>query len=166
MYHAFIACDPRPGTGIVEVNVACGGRHGEAPADRAGRPARADVWVCSQAVLSPASASTFRTWLGGVHDIARHGHFEMHGLDPEAEVPVYFLEPEGKLGATAMLSGKSVAGGPVTVRLEPCGTAMARLVGPDGKLLGGRLRGVSITMAVTPGPPRLGTGAGRGTRRR
>ncbi len=32
--------------------------------------------------------------------------------------------------------------------------AMARLVGPDGQPLGGRLRGVSITMAVTPGPPR------------
>jgi hypothetical protein len=40
---------------------------------------------------------------------------------------------------------------------------MARLVGPDGKPVTGQPRGVSVTMAVTPGPPtgaaRLRTGA-------
>ena len=66
---------------------------------------------------------------------------------------MYFLEPERKLGATAQVSGRSAASGPVTVRLEPCGSAMARLIGADGKPVVGRLRGVSITMAVTPGPP-------------
>ena len=63
----------------------------------------------------------------------RDGRFEVHGLDPDAEVPIYFLEPKGKLGATVRLSGKSGSGGPVTVRLEPCGTARARLVDPTGK---------------------------------
>ena len=75
------------------------------------------------------------------------------GSTPTREVPVHLLQPDRKLGATVRLSGKSAAGGPVTVRLEPCGMAMARLVGPDGKPLGGRLRGVSVMMAVTPGPP-------------
>jgi hypothetical protein len=41
----------------------------------------------------------------------------------------------------------------MTVRLEPCGVAMARLVGPDGKPVTGQPRGVSVTMVVTPGPP-------------
>ena len=37
----------------------------------------------------------------------RDGRFEVHGLDPDAEVPVHFLDPKGKLGATVRLSGKS-----------------------------------------------------------
>ena len=86
-------------------------------------------------------------------EVARRGHFEVHGLDPETEVPVHFLQPDRKLGATVRVSGKMAAQGPVTVRLEPCGLAMARLVGPDGKPVTGQPRGVTITMVVTPGPP-------------
>ncbi len=92
-------------------------------------------------------------WLGNFHDVARHGHFEVHGLDPETEVPVHFLQPESKLGATVRVSGKMATQGPVTVRLEPCGQAMARLVGPDAKPVTRPDRGVSVTMVVTPGPP-------------
>ena len=64
------------------------------------------------------------------------GRFEVHGLDPETEVPVYFLEPKRKLGGVVNLSGKSAAGGPVTVRLEPCGAAKARFV--DSRRQAGR----------------------------
>ena len=78
------------------------------------------------------------TWL----EVARRGHFEVHGLDLETEVPVHFLQPDRKLGATVRVSGKMAASGPVTVRLEPCGLAMARLVGPDGQPVTGPLRGV------------------------
>ena len=62
---------------------------------------------------------------------------------PTVEVPVFFLEPERKLGATVRFSGRSASGGPVTVRLEPCGTARARLVDPDGKPLD-RYRAASV----------------------
>ncbi len=63
--------------------------------------------------------------------------FELHGLDPDADVPVHFLEPKHKLGATVHLSGKSAAGGQITVRLQPCGTAQARLVDPNGQPVAG-----------------------------
>ena len=74
----------------------------------------------------------------------------MHGLDPETEVPVHFLQPERKLGATVRVSGKMAAQGPVTVRLEPCGMAMARLVGPDGKPVTGQPRGTGSSRWSSP----------------
>ncbi len=91
-------------------------------------------------------------WRGDRHGNVRNGRFELHGLDPDAEVPVHFLDPQHKLGATARFSGKSAAGEPITVRLEPCGTATARLVNPDGKPLGGLTQPRLIWMVVTPGP--------------
>ena len=77
--------------------------------------------------------------------------FELHGLDPDSEIPVSFLEPKRKLGATVRFSGKSAGGEPIVVKLEPCATATARLVGPDGKPLGGFTQPALISMVVTPG---------------
>ena len=94
-----------------------------------------------------------RSWSGRHHGNVRNGRFEIHGLDPDTEVPVYFLDPKRKLGGVVNLSGKSAAGGPVTVRLEPCGAAKARVVDPGGKPVAGRLPRGFITMVVTPGPP-------------
>ena len=104
-----------------------------------GQPAR-DVCVYSRAVLGPTAASAMRVWPPPWIEVARRGHFEVHGLDLETEVPVHFLQPERKLGATVRVSGKMAAQGPVTVRLEPCGQAMARLVGPDGRPVTGQPR--------------------------
>ena len=152
--HAFLPYDPRPGTETPEIRVAL--RRGATVKFRLigpdGQPAR-DVWVYSRAVLGPTAASAVRVVAATLDEVARRGHFEVHGLDPETEVPVHFLQPDRKLGATVRLSGKMAAQGPVTVRLEPCGLAMARLVGPDGKPVTGQPRGVSVTMVVTPGPP-------------
>jgi hypothetical protein len=58
--------------------------------------------------------------------------FELHGLDPEQAVPVYFLDDVHEWGAAVEFSGKQ-AGEDVTVRLQPNGQARARFVGPDGK---------------------------------
>ena len=153
--HAFLPCNPRPGTEPPEIYVAL--RRGATVKVRLigpdGQPAR-DVWVYSRAVLGPMATSAVRGWQGGYHDVARHGHFEVHGLDAETEVPVHFLQPDRKLGATVRLSGKMAARGPITVRLGPCGQAMARLVGPDGTPVAGRPRGLGVAMVVTPGPPR------------
>ena len=110
-----------------------------------------DTWMISRVMLSPPGGMR-QTWRGDQHGNARNGRFELHGLDPDAEVPVYFLEPNRKLGATAYFSGKSASGGPVTVRLQPCGTAQARLVDPDGKPVGGFSKPWLISMVVTPGP--------------
>jgi len=65
------------------------------------------------------------------------------------------LHATHNLGAIALLSGKSAAGGPFTVRLQPCGAARARLVDLAGKSVR-RSResyGSHMTMmVVTPGP--------------
>ncbi len=130
------------------------GRHGEVPADRAGRPAgQGRPGLQPGRPRAVGRYSAVREWPLTWIEVARRGHFEVHGLDPETEVPVHFLQPERKLGATVRVSGKMAAQGPVTVRLEPCGLAMARLVGPDGKPVTGQPRGVTVTMVVTPGPP-------------
>jgi RNA polymerase sigma factor (sigma-70 family) len=78
----------------------------------------------------------------------RDGQFELHGLDPEKGCRVAFLEPAKAWGTTVELSGKA-AGGPVTVRLEPCGRAVARFVDPAGKPLVGHRPLIDI--AITPG---------------
>ena len=113
-----------------------------------GQPA-GDVRVYSRAVLGPSPYSASRMWPATWTEVARRGHFEIHGLDSETEVPVHFLQPNRKLGATVRLSGKMATQGPLTVRLELCGQAMARLVGPDGKAVTGQPRRVSVTM-VSP----------------
>ncbi len=83
----------------------------------------------------------------------RDGHFALHGLQPDGEEPVYFLEPSRKLGAAARLSGRAEANLPVTVRLEPCGTALARLITPDSKPLPHYPASRLLSMIITPGPP-------------
>ncbi len=124
-----------------------------------GQPVR-DAWFFSRVTLAPTGV--WRQWTGANHGNVHNGRFEVHGLDPKTEVPVYFLDPKRKLGAVVKLSGQSAAGGPVTVRLEPCGAARARIVGPGGKPVAGypprRVRGVyngllRCSMVVTPGPP-------------
>jgi hypothetical protein len=89
------------------------------------------------------------------HDLGWHfpteahdGVFEVHGLDPEKTVPVYFLDPVAQGGAVVQLSGKQ-AGQEVTVRLVPCGRATARYVDGDGKPLAGFRAAPDIV--VTPG---------------
>ena len=62
-----------------------------------------------------------------------------------------FFEPKRKLGATVHFSGKRAGGEPIVVKLEPCATATARLVGPDGKPLAGFQNPALISMVVTPG---------------
>ena len=131
--HAYAALDLKPGIDSQEVNLVL--RRGATVTGRVvgpdGQPVR-DAWIFSRLILDPSLGP------GGAGPAAttasvRNGRFEIHGLAPDAEVPVYFLEPKRKLGAVVNLSGKSAAGGPVTVRLEPCGAARARLVDPDGK---------------------------------
>ena len=127
-------------------------RDGERPGRRAGRPARPGCLDLQPAHPRPESARQRGSWTGSYHGKVRNGRFAIRGLAPDAEVPVYFLEPERKLGAVVNLSAKSAAGGPVTVRLEPCGAARAWLVDPDGKPVAKPVRKLIITMVVTPGP--------------
>ena len=115
-----------------------------------GLPVR-DARMISRIIMPPA-AGQWKTWFGGYHDDVHEGHFELHGLAPDTEIPVHFLDPKRRLGATAVFSGKSAMGRPATVRLEPCGSAKGRLVYTDGEPVAGRLQPqLTITMVVTPG---------------
>jgi len=152
--HAYAALDLKPGMGSQEVNLVL--RRGATVEGRVvgpdGQPVR-DAWIFSRLILDP-SREAARYWTELYHGKVSNGAFAIRGLALDAEVPVYFLEPKRKLGAVVNLSVKSAAGGPITVRLEPCGDARAWLVDPDGKPVAKPVRNLMITMVVTPGPAR------------
>ncbi len=109
------------------------------------RPAD-EVLILSRVFITPYDTE-FRT---ASKIVARGGQFELHGLDPEKSVPVYFLDSKNELGATMDISGKSAEAQPLVVRLSPCGKAVARFVDPDGKPLVKYKPDLQII--VTPGP--------------
>jgi hypothetical protein len=126
--HAFVACEAKASGPAVELEVAL--RPGVTVTGRVIGPDDQPVtnaWILGRLALMP-SPMAWNMFCGEYHRIAFNGQFELHGVDPDAEVPVVFFEPARKLAAVVYLSGKSAATGPVTVRLEPCGTARGRLV--------------------------------------
>ena len=151
--HANMLLDLKPGIGSKDIHVTV--RRGVAVKGHVvgpdGQPVR-DTRVISRIIMQPTPGA-WKNWHGDYHDSVHGGRFEIHGLDPDAEVPVHFLDPKRKLGATVIFSGKSATHGPVTVRLEPCGSARTRLVNPNGKPFVGRLPRRTIMMVVTPGAP-------------
>src|SRR5262249_38659838 len=62
----------------------------------------------------------------------RDGRFTLRGCDPQGSVPAVCIAFEKQWGAAVNLSGRQ-AGKPVTVRLQPCGSAKARCATLDGK---------------------------------
>jgi hypothetical protein len=149
--HAFVALDPKVGVEDAEVTVTL--RRGATVQGHIVGPDGRTVASAAMIsrILLPPRPGPYLPWQ--YHDAGRvrDGRFAIHGLDPDAEVPVHFLDRDGRLGATATLSGKSGSDGPVTVRLEPCGTAWARLVDRDGKPVAGYRGAGLIVIIVTPG---------------
>ena len=115
-----------------------------------GQPVR-DAWIFSRTIArSPVGG--WKMWSGRDRDSVYNGFFELHGLDPDIDVPVFFLDPKHTLGATVKFSGRLAADSPVTVRLEPCGSAKMRLVDLRGKPVAGFKLGPFCTrMVITPG---------------
>ena len=154
--NSFVACDPKLSGPRVEVHLTL--RRGVTVAGRIVRPddkpAR-DAWVIGRAVLDPRPAFLGREWRGSYHALAPSGRFDLHGLDPEIELPVCFLPPKRRLGAVIRLAGKSASGQLVTVRLEPCGAAKARLVDTHGRPVAGYRHMALIRLVITPGPERV-----------
>ncbi len=155
--HAFHPLTLKPGDANQDVAIAL--RPSPAVKGRVigpdGQPVRSALMI-GRVILQP-NWIAFLVWTGGHRDAVRDGSFAVHGLPPDAEVPVYFLDAKHNLGATAMFSGRSAAGDPVTVRLQPCGAARARLVDAAGKPVAGSrdAYGSHMTMmVVTPGPIR------------
>jgi hypothetical protein len=163
--HAYRAVDLKPGGPDHEVDLTL--RRGTALHGRAvgpdGQSVR-DAWVCSRLMLRTQPDGGWKTLIlpqDHSRSPVRDGRFVLHGLDPNTavEVPAFFLDPERKLGATARFSGRSAASGPVTVRLEPCATALARLVTADGQSLNLYDARALASMVITPGPPLQGVRA-------
>jgi protocatechuate 3,4-dioxygenase beta subunit len=150
--HAFIAYDLKPGGEIRDMRIVL--RRGVTVLGQVvgpdGQPGQ-DAWLFSRIHLGPG-LRLWQFWNGGRHGTARGGRFVLRGLDPNAETLIHVLEPKSKLGATVRVSGKSPNSEPVTVRLQPCGTATARVVDPDGKPIGGFRLPRLISMVITPGP--------------
>ncbi len=109
-----------------------------------------DGLIFSRINLTTPAFGGWKVWGPGAPGRVRDGRFELHGLDPDNEVPFFFLDSEHELGTTVRLSGKSASGGPLNVRLDRCGAARARLVDRDGKVLGKRTS-ANVTLIVTPG---------------
>jgi hypothetical protein len=143
---AYASLDVRPNQESAELNLAI--RRGVTVRGRIVGPSNqpvGDVLILSRHFLG----ANEDTWNGGnVH--VRSGQFELHGLDPDASVPFYFLDPKNELGATVDLSGKSAENGPLVVRLQACGRAVARYVTPAGKPKVKYDPGLQIL--VSPGP--------------
>jgi RNA polymerase sigma factor (sigma-70 family) len=151
--HAYTFLDLKPGSTGLEVNAML--RRGATIQGRVigpdDRPVKS-ASIFSRAILMTSPSGGWKIWSARDRGTVTEGRFVIHGLDRDTVVPVYFLDPEHELGATVNLSGNSAASGLVTVRLERCGTARARPVGPDGKAVDrARLR-MTTVMVVTPGP--------------
>jgi RNA polymerase sigma factor (sigma-70 family) len=152
--HAFVACDPKSdgaGHDVHNVNVVL--RPGITVKGLVvgpdGQPVP-DAWMISRIHRYPGPM-LYARWSAEYHSSARNGQFELHGLDPDADVPISFLEPRRKLGANVRFSGKRAEGEPIVVKLEPCGAATARVVGPESKPLRSMTPPMAINMVVTPG---------------
>ncbi len=75
------------------------------------------------------------------------GAFTLTGLDPKAETPVYVLDRQHEVGGRVVVSAKSV-GEDVTVKLQPCARAKARVVDAAGKPQAGHyLAGLRLLLA-------------------
>jgi RNA polymerase sigma factor (sigma-70 family) len=68
--------------------------------------------------------------------------FEVIGLEPGKPRTVSFMHRERKLAASVSVKPGD---GPVEVRLAPCGSAVGRLVDPDGSPLAGALVGLVLS---------------------
>ena len=111
-----------------------------------------DAVVLSRQQIDPINL----VWLTHHYNQAHHGRFELHGFDPDKKSPVYFLDAEHRWGAVVEFSGKQAAE-ELTVRLEPCGQARARFVGPDGKPIEKLDMGPYFKLIMTPGSVHTGS---------
>jgi protocatechuate 3,4-dioxygenase beta subunit len=154
--HAFVPHEAGPDARDVTVTIRPGRTVRGRVVGPDGQPVPLALMI-GRIFVPPTPMAGYVLWRYGPRRAARDGRFEIHGLDPDAEVPVHFLDSKRNLGATAMLSGKSGSTGPVTVRLEPCGTARLRLVDRDGKPAAGIPgRRLTVSLVVTPGASQTG----------
>jgi beta-lactamase regulating signal transducer with metallopeptidase domain len=145
--HAIKRIDPASGSPAIETTIALerGSTVSGTVLAPEGRLAGETLMV-SRLQVWPSSLR----WRGDGQTI-RGGRFSLSGLTVGVEYPVYFLDPDKKLGGAVRLRAKDASPASVEVRLAPCGTAKARFVDFRGAPIAGLRQPLMIV--VTPGPP-------------
>ena len=110
-----------------------------------------DVVILSRHFIN-YNADTVRS--AGVPICVKNGQFSLHGLDPDASVPFYFVDLKNETGATVEISGRSADNGPIVVHMQPCGKAIARFVSLEGRPIANHYPFLMIL--VSPGPSQVG----------
>jgi hypothetical protein len=123
--------------------------------DPAGRPVD-DAIILIRQQIDPDRL----TWPGPDTNRVHAGRFELHGFDVEKPMPAYFLDAEHEWGIAVELSGRQ-ADEDLVIRLQPCGQARVRFLGPDGKPVARLNVFPYIELLMTPGATRIMI-AGRG----
>ncbi len=127
------------------------------PGDRADGKPIAEAFAIGRS-YSPYDDQRFPfiSFNGGAPRIeVRDGRIDIPGCDPEKPSTFYFLDVKDQLGATVEVSGKLAAGGPITVRLQKCGSARVRYKDSDGKPIANHSADEfpgMLTLIITPGP--------------
>jgi hypothetical protein len=114
--------------------------------DQEGKPVEA-VEMFSRLHIDPRSL-----WWRGFGVEAKGGRFEVSGLAPDREYPVYFLDSKRRRGATVMIQAGMP---PPRVVLQACSAAAMRFVDDQGKPVA--KQEPDIELVVTPGRLRYST---------
>ncbi len=75
------------------------------------------------------------------------GELIVPGCDPEKGGSIWLFDKDNALGATVDFTGAVAAGPPLSVKLEPCGSAALKVVDSEGK----RLAWPVVRIVFTPG---------------
>ena len=151
--HALSPLDLKPGDGGPRAR-----RRAPPRADREGTaPAAEGQPIDRTLMLSPVilrRTGMGSIWHNGSQGLARHGRFELHGLAPSTPVPVFFLDPRLRLGATAQRLRQSGGRRPASpFASSPAARPGCALSTPTRSRSQVRaLSSMLILMVVTPGP--------------
>lgn len=131
-YQCLRLINPDPQSATVTIDLSC--RRGRSLGGTVVGPDGGPVHSVSAFGLDPRNVFRETT--------LENGSFVVHALNPRRTRSLMFYHKEKNVGAALNVGGGQ--DGPLTVRLEPCGSAIGRLVDSQGRAIG------DATIVVTP----------------